>query len=75
MYTTEVDRSSAPDRTTTREQRALEQVILELRELVEMRSLLESRHAPAAQLELHEAEIQRLRTRLARLVKEGRSAQ
>src|SRR5262245_22014926 len=52
-------------------QRELEEVVLELRTLVEVRMLLESRNASAEEIDSHAAEIDRLRMRLARLVKEA----
>ena len=51
--------------------RELDDLLLHLKGLVHVRALLESRGVSAAELEEHAAEIDRLRTRLAQLVKES----
>jgi hypothetical protein len=66
----ELDRPSGPASTASPRQRELEEVALELRNLVGVRMLLESRDAPATEIQSHAAEIDRLRARLARLVEE-----
>ena len=66
----ELDRPSGRAAAISARQRELEEVVLSLRTLVEVRMLLETRDAPVEELESHAAEIDRLRTRLARLVKE-----
>jgi hypothetical protein len=67
----EIDRPSGPESMVSPRQRELEELALELRTLLEVRMLLESRNAPATELQSHAAEIDRLRARLARLVGEG----
>ena len=66
----ETDRGTPPASASSPRHRELEEVVLELRNLVEVRMLLESRDAPTTEVALHNLEIDRLRTRLARLVKE-----
>jgi len=51
-------------------QRELDDLVLGLRGLVHVRALLESRGASPAELDEHTAEIDRIRVRLAELVKE-----
>ena len=50
-------------------ERERDDLILHLKGLVHVRALLENRGASAAEIEEHSAEIERLRARLARLVK------
>ena len=52
-------------------QRELDDLLLHLKGLVHVRALLENRGASAAEIEEHTAEIERLRARLAQLVKES----
>jgi hypothetical protein len=49
--------------------REIDDVLLHLRGLVLVRQILEQRGASAAELEEHSAEIERLRERLAQLVR------
>jgi hypothetical protein len=49
----------------------VDDLLLHLKGLVHVRALLESRGASRAELEEHSAEIERLRARLAELVKES----
>jgi hypothetical protein len=51
-------------------QRELDDLVLGLKGLVHVRALLESRGASSAELDEHTAEIDRIRVRLAELVKE-----
>ena len=51
-------------------QRELDDLVLGLKGLVHVRALLESRGASPAELDEHTAEIDRIRGRLAELVKE-----
>jgi hypothetical protein len=46
-------------------------LVLQLKGLVHVRALLEDHGASAAEIEAHTAEIDRVRTRLARLVRES----
>ena len=46
----------------------LDELILELKGLVYARAILESRGAPAESIQTHDAEIERVRERLAELV-------
>ncbi len=50
-------------------QHELDDLLLHLKGLVYVRAVLQDRGASAAELEQHSAEIDRLRTRLAELVK------
>ena len=50
-------------------ERELDNLLLQLKGLVHVRALLETRRASAAEIEEHTAEIERIRGRLARLVK------
>ena len=52
-------------------ERELDDLVLHLKGLVHVRALLENRGASAAEIEEHTAEIERLRGRLARLVKDS----
>jgi hypothetical protein len=52
-------------------QRDLDDLLLHLKGLVHVRALLENRGASAAEIEEHTAEIERLRSRLARIAKES----
>jgi hypothetical protein len=52
-------------------QRELEDRVLQLKGLVLVRALLESRGASAAELAVHSAEIARVRAELAHLVKDA----
>jgi hypothetical protein len=54
--------------------RELDDLILQLKGLVHVRALLEDGGAPAAVLDAHSAEIDRVRDRLARLGKESGEA-
>ncbi len=49
----------------------LEDLVLHLKGVVHVRALLEDRGAPAAEIEAHSAEIERLRARLAQLARQS----
>ncbi|MDQ2982952.1 MAG: hypothetical protein M3R70_03365 [Actinomycetota bacterium] len=52
-------------------QRELDDLVLHLKGLVHVRALLENRGASAAEIEQHATEIERLRVRLAQVVKQS----
>ena len=49
----------------------LDDLVLQLKGLVYARAVLENRNAPSASIAVHEAEIERVRDRLAELAKES----
>jgi hypothetical protein len=53
------------------QQRDVDDLVLQLKGLVHVRALLETRGASAAELDAHSDEIARVRAELARLVKES----
>jgi hypothetical protein len=69
-----LDRPSGPAAGTTARERELEEAVLALRGLVDVRMLLESRGASTAEVRAHAGEIDRLRAQIVRLVMESAEA-